>query len=756
MPQKTQDGLPSGPKLVIVESPAKARTIGKYLGGDFRVQASMGHIIDLPPSALGVDTDGDFEPVYRTIKGKGKIVKQLQDAAKDATAVYLAPDPDREGEAIAWHIANAIGERDGVYRVLFNEITSRGVSEAMRAPGRIDMNLVDAYQARRVLDRVVGYKVSPFLWRTITRGLSAGRVQTVALRLVCQREDEIEAFEPQEYWTVDALFARESGETYAAKLEKVDGKKLDVVPGDDAKGFAERARGASFAVSQVRKREKKRQPYPPFMTSTLQQAASARFGFAAKRTMRLAQQLYEGMDLPGEDAAGLITYMRTDSLRISQDALAESRAWIEEHERELLPEKSRVFRSRKGAQDAHEAIRPTSVFRHPDRLKNILSKDQWRLYDLIWRRFVASQCLPAVYDTTTVLVSGDGLDFKAVGSVLRKPGFTRVYPLGSRKSSGGGESDKEDAELLLPAIEEGEAAKLSKLDPVQHFTKPPPRYTEASLVKEMEAQGIGRPSTYAATLATLTDRDYVTKEQKRLLPTDLGRDVTRILTAAFSRIFEVGFTAQMEELLDQVETGSKDWKLLVRDFWGPFSDELESAMGKRKEWKALIEERSGELCPECGRDLVKKWGRNGRFLACEGFPECNHSQPIGLSEGEAPAEAPCGACGADMTLREGRFGRFWSCSAYPKCKETRPYLIGVPCPSEGCVGQVTEKKSKRGRLFYGCNRYPECKFTSWDRPIDQACGECDSPYVVEKKERVICPSCKRKVEVAVPAEEVVD
>ena len=745
--QKSSDPIPAGPKLVIVESPAKARTIGKYLGGEFRVQASMGHIIDLPESALGVDPDNDFEPVYKPIKGKGKIVKVLRAAAKEATAVYLAPDPDREGEAIAWHIANAIGERDGVYRVLFNEITARGVRDAMREPGRIDMNLVDAYQARRVLDRVVGYKVSPFLWRTVTRGLSAGRVQSVALRLVCAREDEIEAFEPQEYWSVDARFARASGEIYEAQLERIEGKKPKQISAAEAADYAQRARAAEFAVREVQRKEKRRQPYPPFMTSTLQQEASRRFGFTAKRTMRLAQQLYEGMELPGEEAAGLITYMRTDSLRISQDALDESRAWLTEHEPELVPEKARVFRSRKGAQDAHEAIRPTSVTRHPERLKGVLNRDLWRLYDLIWRRFVASQCRVALYDTTTVTVAGGGLDFKAVGSVLRVPGFTKVYPLAGRKKAERSESDdaEKEKEVLLPAIEEGEPARLDELKPVQHFTKPPPRYTEASLVKEMEARGIGRPSTYAATLATLTDRKYVEKEQKRLVPTDLGRDVTRILTAAFSRVFEVGFTADMEGQLDQVESGTKEWKRLVREFWAPFSDELAAAMGKRKEWKALIEEKVGDPCPECGRALVKKWGRHGRFLACEGFPECNHSRPLEVPDEAAPSEQPCSACGAEMVLREGRFGRFWSCSAYPKCKETRPYLIGVGCPKEGCKGQVTEKKSRRGRLFFGCNGYPECKFTSWDRPVDRACGECDSTYLVEKKDALVCPSCKRRV-----------
>lgn len=740
-PKKSPAAPESAPKLVIVESPAKARTIGKYLGKGFTVRASNGHIIDLPSNALGIDVDDGFRPVYQTIKGKSKVVKELRDAAAKASAIYLAPDPDREGEAIAWHIANAIGEQAPIYRVLFNEITSRGVHAAMEHPGQIDMNLVDAYQARRVLDRVVGYQVSPFLWKTISRGLSAGRVQTVALRLLCERETEIEAFEPQEYWSVDAVFARETGELYEASLEKADGKALKMIQAADAQAFAARARAASFAVSKVSRREKRRQPYPPFMTSTLQQDASRRFGFSAKRTMRLAQQLYEGLELPGEEAAGLITYMRTDSLRLSQDALDAAREWLGANAPELMPAKARVFKSRKGAQDAHEAIRPTSVTRHPDSLKDFLDRDLWRLYDLVWRRFMASQCNPALYDTTTVLVEGDQLVFKAVGSVMREPGFTRIYPLGGAKKEANGEQEKEN---LLPDLKEGEGARLDKLDPNQHFTKPPARFTEATLVREMEARGIGRPSTYAATISTLIERKYAEKDKRQLVPTDLGRDVTRILIAAFTGIFELEFTADMENLLDEVEAGSKEWKRLVKDFYGPFAAELAKAMEKRKEWRALVEEDAGEACPECGKALVKKWGRNGRFLACSGFPECSHSAPI-IADGEqALQEPPCSVCGSAMALREGRFGRFWSCSTYPACKETRPFLIGVPCPKEGCEGQITEKKGRRGRLFFGCNRYPTCKFTSWDRPVDRSCGSCESPYLVEKNERLVCPACRWK------------
>lgn len=734
--------MPTGPKLIIVESPAKARTIEKYLGKDFQVKASMGHIIDLPSQNLGIDTEQNFEPVYKTIKGKSKVVKEIRDAAAKASAVYLAPDPDREGEAIAWHISNVIGERSDVYRVLFNEITKRGVTQAMDAPGQINMDLVDSYQARRVLDRMVGYMVSPFLWKTVTRGLSAGRVQTVALRLLSEREAEIEAFDPQEYWTVEGVFERDSGENYSAALDKVDGEKLESVNSEDAARYVEMARTARFEVAAVQRRKKRRQPAPPFITSTIQQDASRRFGYSASRTMRLAQRLYEGMELPGEEAAGLITYMRTDSTRVSQDALDESRAWIGENEPGLLPEAARIYKSRKSAQDGHEAIRPTSVARHPDQLKAVLDRDLWRLYDLVWRRFVASQCNPAVYDTTSVAIEGDGLTFRASGSVLRDPGFTKVYPLASARKTGGSDAS-EDKDELLPDIEEGENAKLDSVEGSQHFTKPPPRFTEASIVKEMEAQGIGRPSTYAATLKTLIDRNYVSKEKRTLFPSDLGRDVTRILTNAFSEIFEVGFTASMEDKLDEVEQGTKEWRRLVKDFYDPFSSELDNAMEKRLQWKALIEEESGEHCPTCERVLIKKWGRHGRFLACSGFPECSHSQPLGPAQERVKSEEPCGQCQAEMVLRDGRFGRFWSCSTYPECKETLPFLIGVACPQDGCdEGQLTEKKGKRGRMFYSCHRYPDCKYTSWDKPLARPCESCGAPFLVERKGEAICPNAK--------------
>lgn len=748
-----------GQRLVIVESPAKAKTIGKYLGAGYRVRASVGHIRDLPEHELGVDIEHGFEPKYVTIRGKGKVILELRREAGSADEVILATDPDREGEAIAYHVAEQLGwkgdgdgSRPRFRRVLFHEITRDAVRGALERPGRIDMRKVEAQQARRILDRLVGYQVSPLLWKPIRPGLSAGRVQTVALRLITEREAEIRAFTPEEYWSITAELERD-GTRFDAKLHHIGGKAFRLENEARATAVLEDIDGVPFVVSAVRRRERAKNPPPPFTTSTLQQEAAKRLGFSAKKTMRVAQQLYEGVELGTEGAVGLITYMRTDSTRIAPSAAAAARDWIASSFGErYLPASPRLWagKQQKGAQDAHEAIRPTDAARHPGRVRRHLDRDQFRLYELIWLRFVAGQMTPALYDTTTVDFDLAGRSarrylFRANGSVLRFDGFTRLY----QEAREEGDHRTLDELAPLPALEPGLACRLLRLVPAQHFTQPPPRFTEASLVKELEKLGIGRPSTYAQIISTLIEREYTRIEEKRFHPTPLGETVAKLLVRLFPDIFDVSFTSEMERGLDAVEEGKTDWRDLLSAFYGPFSRRLEA--GEHLGGKVLQEaaEAGGESCPECGRPLTIKWNRYGRYFACTGYPECRYTRSLDRKEKPEPKPIgqQCPACGGELVEREGRFGPFVSCGNYPKCKYTRPMTIpGIMCPECG-EGAVGEKRTRRGKPFWGCIRYPECKWSSWDRPAPGPCPDCGSPYLLEKSTKargtfLKCPRCR--------------
>lgn len=739
----------AGKALVVVESPAKAKTIEQYLGKGFTVRASMGHVRDLPKKELGVDLEEDlFQPKYVALRSKSKVVKGLKKAASEAETIYLATDPDREGEAIAWHVAVVLGGGDPAgnerfRRMSFNEITRSAVTRSLEETGTIDWKKVEAQQARRVLDRLVGYQVSPLLWKALYRGLSAGRVQSVALRLISEREAEIEAFEPEEYWTLEALFeTRVEGEaaTYGAILHEVGGREIEIGDRSGAEELLEGARQQTYRITSVEKKQRRRNPPPAFITSTLQQEAARKLGFSAKKTMTVAQQLYEGVDVPGEGSVGMITYMRTDSVRVAGSALQAARKRIlAEYGEEYLPEKPRYYRGRKGAQDAHEAIRPTSLDRPPENAGRYLSRDQARLYELIWNRFLAHQMRPAEFEGTTVLTVGGEYTFKSTGSVLTFPGYLAVYKEGTDE----GEEDERD----LPAgLAEGLGASLEQLEGEQHFTRPPSRYTEASLVKELESDGIGRPSTYAQIISVLLDRKYVERDRKSLLPTDLGRQVNDLLVDLFPDIFQVEFTAEMEEELDKIESGQDDYRSVMAAFYEPFKKDLDEAKTRVKDIKKELQEETGEVCEECGRPMVIKWGRRGRFMACSGFPECKNTKPLPEDEPEqVEVDAECPECGAPMVVKSGRYGRFLACSRYPECKGTRPFLIGVDCPE--CGKPLAEKRSRKGRTFYGCTGYPECEFATWDPPVDRRCPTCDYPILVEKTTKKdghhwFCPRCK--------------
>ncbi len=686
-------------KLLIVESPAKAKTIQRYLGKDFIVKASMGHVIDLPEKEFGVDIEKNFKPKYVTIKGKDKILRELKKAAKESNEVLLATDPDREGEAISWHIANALKriKKNGIYRVRFHEVTKKAIEEAIKNPDQIDENKVNAQQARRILDRIVGYTISPLLSKRFKKALSAGRVQSVALRLICDREEEIRKFVPKEYWTIEGIFRKETSK-FPAKLFAVDGKKLDKfdIPDEkSAKELVERAKGVPFTVTRVERKERKRKPYPPFITSTLQQEASKRFGFPAKLTMQIAQQLYEGIDL-GNERVGLITYMRTDSTRISDEAVKEVRKFIKkEIGSEYLPKTKRSYETKtpKSAQDAHEAIRPTSVYRTPESVKEYLTPEQYRLYDLIWRRFVASQMEDAVFNTVSADIEGNGLKFRATGSTLKKEGFLKVYPV-------------EVEEKLLPDLNEGDKVEPEEIKGVQHFTEPPPRYTEGTLVKALEEEGVGRPSTYATIISNIIQRGYVEKDKQKLKPTELGEFINDILKRLFPKIVDVKFTASVEEELDKIEEGKKEWREVLKEFYfGEFKGLLERA---EKELKNLRGEEIGRECPECGAPLLKIHGRYGTFIACSNYPECKYKESL-KEEPEKTGEK-CPECGGDLVIKSGRYGKFIACTNYPECKYTAPITYGK-CPKCG-EGDIVERRSKKGKKFYGCSRYPECDFIS--------------------------------------------
>ncbi len=736
-----------GKSLVVVESPAKAKTINKILGKDFVVKPCMGHVRDLPPKELGIDIEDGFKPRYVTIRGKGKILSGLRKAAQAADTTYLATDPDREGEAIAWHVAQAISRKDdSVKRILFNEITPKAVRESLEHSSVLDLHKVDAQQARRVLDRLVGYEISPLLWKVIHSGLSAGRVQSVAVRLICERDREIKAFDPQEYWSIEALLGRESQGSFWARLLSKNGDKLDIVNREEADRITAELAAQDIAVKEVKKRDQVRRPAPPFTTSTLQQECARRMRFSVKRTMAVAQQLYEGIEVEGE-TRGLITYMRTDSVRVAADAIDEVREQIGTlYGREYVPEAPNHYQTKNSAQDAHEAIRPTSVALQPDEIKHLLKPDQARVYSLIWKRFVTSQMKPQVLSITTANIEAGPYLLRATGSVVKFPGFTLLYSESKEEEDkpearSNGTAQRDDKSRAMPAgMAKGEVLKLEQVAPEQHFTKPPPRFTEASLVKELESEGIGRPSTYAQIITTILDREYVEKVDNRyFVATERGQTVNKLLVDTFPNLFNVAFTANMEDKLDRVEDGGTNWVEIVQQFYDSWKGDLDEANSQRKELKRALQEVSDEDCEECGADMVVKWGRNGRFLACSGYPKCKNTKPLEEQSEEATDEV-CDQCSAPMVVKTGRYGRFLACSSYPDCKNVKPYVLGIQCPEDGCDGQIVEKRSRKGKVFFGCSTYPECKFASWDRPVDRKCTHCDAALLYEKGSRSGAPT----------------
>ena len=724
--------------LVVVESPTKVKTIQKYLNKGFVVKASLGHLKDLPSSKLGVDVKRNFAPQYVPVRTKAKILEELKKAAKKASELFVATDPDREGEAIGWHVAQELKiPKAKVYRVLFNEITEKAVKAAFREPGRIDQKKVDAQQARRVLDRLVGYKISPLLWARVRRGLSAGRVQSVAVRLVCEREREIRAFVAHEYWSLHAQLAGTVPPEFAAALREKRGEKIALGSEGDTRAVMAELEGLPFVVQDVSRGERRKHPAPPFITSTLQQEAARKLRFSAFKTMMVAQQLYEGVEIGSEGTVGLITYMRTDSPRVAGDAQARARDMIAlRFGAETLPDRPPVYRARKSAQEAHEAIRPTLIDHGPDEVARYLTRDQLALYRLVWSRFLASQMRPALYDTLTVDVTAGPYGFRALGSALRMPGFMAVYI--ESPDEGASRTDEEpEAEVAgLPPLEPGQRLGLVRLEPKQHFTQPPPRYTEASLVKELEEKGIGRPSTYAQILTTIQKRGYVQKDRGSLSPTDLGETVTDLLVGAFPDVLEVAFTAQMEESLDEIEDGDRRWVETVREFYDRFAKHLKRADREMDDLKKG--KPTDEVCPTCSEGkLLERWGRFGRFLACERYPDCTYTRNVGdaVAVDPQPAGMDCPTCGKPMVFKEGRFGRFIACSGYPECKTTRPITLGISCPQEGCGGELTERRSKRGKPYFGCANYPTCKFVLWQRPIPSPCPKCGAPFLIRRGAR---------------------
>ncbi len=810
-----------GRSLVIVESPAKAKTINKYLGRNYTVKASYGHVMDLPKKDLGIDIKHGFAPNYIISPNKVEVVEGLRKAAQKADAVYLAGDPDREGEAICAHLAEILGptmagensakdngtgkknknkksgdkgrkngdEKRHIYRVLFNEITPRAIKAAFEHPGGINANLVDAQQARRVLDRLVGYKISPLLWDKVRRGLSAGRVQTVALRLIAEREREIRAFNPVEYWTLHAQLAAGEPPVFEAKLAKYKGQDLEVHIQAEADAVIAAVEKVRWQVAGVTQKEKRRFAPPPFTTSKLQQAGYNRLRYTAKRTMALAQRLYEGVDLGEEGSVALITYMRTDSVRVSSDALGEVRKLIgARFGGKYLPEKPNFYKSKKGAQEGHETIRPTDVTRTPSDVRPHLSDDLFKLYQLIWQRFVASQMLPAVFDQTSIDITAGDYTFRASGSVMKFDGYLAAYQISTESEDD--EPAESDEGRKLPLVHEGETLRLEQIRPDQHFTEPPPRYSEATLVKELEEKGIGRPSTYASIISTIVEREYVTKDQGRFTPTMLGEKVSELLVKSFEDIFDVGFTARMEEELDEIEEGRLPWRKSVKEFYKRFAQDLDQAKDEMESYKAgiptgqpcekcgqgkllerisrlgfflgcsrypdcdFIQDLSPELpgeaaegesapesCENCGREMTIKRGRWGPFLACSGYPECKTTRRLvsGTRRARQPDELldeNCPECGKQLVRKHGRYGEFIGCSAYPKCKFIRAKTLGIACPKCG-TGELMERMAKKGRrrVFYGCNRYPECDFTTPHRPIAEACPKCGAPLLVEKRSK---------------------
>ena len=787
-----------GKSLLIVESPTKARTLSRYLGDRFDIRASVGHVKDLPANELGINIENKFEPHYQVIKGKEKVIRELRKAAAQADSIYLAPDPDREGEAIAWHIAEELrSSKKEIYRVLFNELTRNAIENALKQPGELHQHKFEAQLARRLLDRLVGYQISPILWDKISRGLSAGRVQSVTLRLICEREHEILAFDSEEYWTITALLEGEVKPQIEARLWGKAGKKVKIVNQEQASALVTVLEQASYQIEKVEKKKRTRSPAPPFITSTLQQEAARKLRYTAQRTMAIAQRLYEGVELGKEGAVGLITYMRTDSTRLAKEAVTAARTWIRDNlGTEYVPKKAPVYRSRKGTQDAHEAIRPTSVTRTPEQMAASLKKDELALYELIWKRFVASQMSPAQLDQTIMHIAAGELMLRASGTVLRFPGFMQIYIEGSDNGEGGLEEESK-----LPDLEEGKSLKLVKVEPKQHFTQPPPRFTEASLIRELEEKGIGRPSTYASIMQVIQKKEYTIKEKRRFKPTELGMLVNDLLVANFPEVLNVAFTAQMEAKLDQVETGNQGWLQVIEDFYQQFHQAVERAQTEMIDVKR--EGLPTELdCEKCGKKMHIRWGKNGLFLSCSGYPTCKNSKNFARdSKGkiEAAAEGDvrgtCELCSRDMVAKNGRFGPFLACTGYPECKNTRslqnekgeekektvqytdeacdkcdgrfvirksrqgisflacenyprcrntrPIGTGVACPQTECDGELAERASKRGKRFYGCTRYPKCRFISWSRPVDKGCPTCGNAYLVTRsskgEEYLACP-----------------
>jgi DNA topoisomerase-1 len=787
-----------GKSLLIVESPTKARTLSRYLGDRFDIRASVGHVKDLPANELGINIENKFEPHYQVIKGKEKVIRELRKAAAQADSIYLAPDPDREGEAIAWHIAEELrSSKKEIYRVLFNELTRNAIENALKQPGELHQHKFEAQLARRLLDRLVGYQISPILWDKIRRGLSAGRVQSVTLRLICEREHAILAFDSEEYWTITALLEGEVKPQIEARLWGKAGKRVKIVNQEQASALVTVLEQASYQIEKVEKKKRTRSPAPPFITSTLQQEAARKLRYTAQRTMAIAQRLYEGVELGKEGAVGLITYMRTDSTRLAKEAVTAARTWIRDNlGTEYVPKKAPVYRSRKGTQDAHEAIRPTSVTRTPEQMAASLKKDELALYELIWKRFVASQMSPAQLDQTIMHIAAGELMLRASGTVLRFPGFMQIYIEGSDNGEGGLEEGSK-----LPDLEEGKSLKLVKVEPKQHFTQPPPRFTEASLIRELEEKGIGRPSTYASIMQVIQKKEYTIKEKRRFKPTELGMLVNDLLVANFPEVLNVAFTAQMEAKLDQVETGNQGWLQVIEDFYQQFHQAVERAQTEMIDVKR--EGLPTELdCEKCGKKMHIRWGKNGLFLSCSGYPTCKNSKNFARdSKGKIQAAAEgdvrgtCELCSRDMVAKNGRFGPFLACTGYPECKNTRslqnekgeekektvqytdevcdkcdgrfvirksrqgisflacenyprcrntrPIGTGVACPQTECDGELAERASKRGKRFYGCTRYPKCRFISWSRPVDKGCPTCGNAYLVTRsskgEEYLACP-----------------
>ena len=752
--------------LIIVESPTKVRTIKKYLGNNYNVTSTMGHIKDLPKKGLGIDLEADFKPEYKVIQGKQKIVTSLKVAAGNAVEIYLAPDPDREGEAIAFHTADVLKKKGRkFYRVLFHELTKKGVNSAITSPVDLDVNKFNAQQARRILDRLVGYMVSPLLWRKVKGGLSAGRVQSVAVRIICDREVAIQAFESEEYWSITALLEGDAPPDFNAKLLKKDGKKIKISNKKASDKILAELKNEQFSVVKVTKKTIKKNPLPPFTTSKLQQDAIRKLRFTAKKTMVIAQQLYEGINLGDGEPEGLITYMRTDSMRISQDSAKEAQEFIEKTlGAEYALAKPRFFKNKKKVQDGHEAIRPTSVFNTPDKLKSHLSKEQFLLYQLIWKRFVASQMKQALVDQKSIEIKAGSYTFTTSGSSVKFPGFMAIYLSADEEIK----KKSDDKQQQLPELSQGMLLNQKGLMPKQHFTMPPPRFSEASLVKELEENGIGRPSTYANILSTIRNKKYVELLKAYFRPTELGFIVNNLLVKGFPDLFDIEFTAKMENNLDSIETADTDFIKVLSVFYNPFKKELDAAADEMLNMRGLGFV-TDVVCPQCNKNnLYIKVGKNGHYLGCNGYPDCsftsnytrNEKGEIQLSEQikDEITDKICKKCNKPMVKKNGRYGIFLACTGYPECKYTESFIpegsmmqTGVKCPEQGCAGDIIEKKSKRGKIFFACNQYPDCKFAVWDKPVNKKCPGCGAEFMVEKTTKkdglfflCINPECKYK------------